>query len=151
MIHIRPLARDELFHIAEIDVTEDGDVFYQYDHDSLREIHESWRRPRWDVAEVQSRITGFEAELVRGGVVLGAFDGDLLVGAASLRYQLEPGMAQLASLHVSQSHRQMGLASTLTAEIIRLATESGTKRIPKLAHLPTHQIHPVGRGGERNQ
>ena len=74
-------------------------------------------------------MAGFAAELARGGVVLGAFEDNLLVGAASLRYQLEPGMAQLVSLHVSQSHRRMGVASALTAEIFRLARESGAKRI----------------------
>jgi ribosomal protein S18 acetylase RimI-like enzyme len=129
MIDIRPLTHDELSHIAEIDVTEDGDVFYQFDHGNLREVHETWHRPRWDAAEVQRRIAGFAAELARGDTVLGAFDGDLLVGAASLRYRLEPDMAQLASLHVSQSHRRMGIASMLTAEIFRLARQSGAKRI----------------------
>jgi ribosomal protein S18 acetylase RimI-like enzyme len=129
MIDIRPLNTNELFHIAEIDVTEDGETFYQYDHSSLRECVEPWHRPRWDAAQVQRRIAGFAAELARGGVVIGAFDGELLVGAASLRYRLEPDMAQLASLHVSQSHRRMGVASALTAEVFRLARESGAKRI----------------------
>jgi ribosomal protein S18 acetylase RimI-like enzyme len=129
MIQILPLSKDELFHIAEIDVTEDGETFYQYDHGSLRECVEPWHRPRWDAAQVQRRIAGFETELARGGVVLGAFDGDLLVGAASLRYRLEPDMAQLASLHVSQSHRRMGIANALTTEIFRLARQSGAKRI----------------------
>lgn len=129
MIEIRPINGNELHSIVEIDVTEDGETFYQTDHGSLRECSEAWHRPRWDAAEVQRRIAGFEAELARGGVVLGAFDGDLLVGAASLRYCLEADMAQLASLHVSQSHRRMGVASALAGEIFRLARENGARRI----------------------
>jgi ribosomal protein S18 acetylase RimI-like enzyme len=132
-MNIRSLNRDELSRIADIDVTEDGDVFYQYDDGRLREVQESWHRPRWDVAECRRRIAGFEAGLARGDTVLGAFDGELLVGAASLRYRLEDDpespLAQLASLHVSQSHRRMGVASALTAEIFRLARESGAWRI----------------------
>jgi hypothetical protein len=50
VIHIRPLARDEFFHIAEIDMTEDGETFYQYNHGSLREWVEPWHRPLWDAA-----------------------------------------------------------------------------------------------------
>jgi len=135
MISIHALRSDDLLHIAEIDVTEDGDIFYQFDHGTLREVSEAWHRPRWDSSEVQRRIAGFEIELDRGDTVLGAFDGELLVGAASLRYRLEDDadkehpMAQLVSLHVSQSHRRMGVASALTAEIFRLARESGAKRI----------------------
>ncbi|MFZ6026203.1 MAG: GNAT family N-acetyltransferase [Chloroflexota bacterium] len=129
MIAIRSLHPNDLSLISEIDVTEDGDTFYQYDHGRLRECTEPWRRPRWDAAEVQRRIAEFERLLAGGGAVLGAFDGDQLVGAASLRYHLEADMAQLASLHVSQSHRRLGVASALAAEIFRLARESGAKRI----------------------
>jgi ribosomal protein S18 acetylase RimI-like enzyme len=127
--NVRPLNRDELAHISEIDVTEDGDLIYRNIDGGLVVESKTWHRPRWDAGECQRRIAEFLVEMDRGDTVLGAFDGDRLVGAASLCYQLSEDMAQLVSLHVSQSHRRRGVATTLTDEIIRLAQDSGARRI----------------------
>jgi N-acetylglutamate synthase-like GNAT family acetyltransferase len=61
--------------------------------------------------------------------VLGAFDGDQLVGAASLRYRLTEDVAQLVSLHVSRGHRHRGVATALAEEIMCLAQDSGARQI----------------------
>lgn len=60
-----------------------------------------------------------------GGVLLGAFDGNALVGLAVLRPRLTERMAQLAGLFVSDSHRRQGIARRLAAETYRLAKEAG--------------------------
>ena len=128
-MHVRPLHRDELTHIAEIDVTEDGDLIYRNVEGRLVVESTTWHRPRWDAGECQRRIADFSDDMDRGDTVLGAFDGDLLVGAASLRYRLTEDMAQLVSLHVSQSQRRRGVATALVDEILRLAQASGAQRI----------------------
>jgi len=126
---VRPLKREELNCIVEIDVSEDGDLIYRNVNGHLTPELETWHRPPWDADECQRRIAGFTVEMERGDTVLGAFDGDLLVGAASLRYRLTEGMAQLVSLHVSQSHRRRDVATALTDKIIQLAQASGARRI----------------------
>ncbi len=126
---IRPLEREELSRIAEIDVSEAGDLIYKIVDGHLVAMAESWRRPPWDADECQRRIAAFSAELDRGDTVLGTFDGDRLVGAASLRYSLTGDTAQLVSLHVSQSHRRQGVATALVDEILHLAQESGVRKI----------------------
>jgi len=128
-MNIRPLQRWELSYITEIDVSEEGDRIYRNVEGRLVAEAESWHRPHWDVEECQRRIAGFTAELDRGDAVLGAFDGDRLVGVASLRYRLTADMAQLVSLHISQSYRRRGVATALTDEIFRLAKASGAYRI----------------------
>lgn len=58
---------------------------------------------------------------------MGAFDGERLVGLAILRdrLRLQPNVAQLSALFVSQSHRRQGVAVRLVNEIVRLARASG--------------------------
>jgi GNAT superfamily N-acetyltransferase len=128
-MHVRLLNRDELARISEIDVAEDGDLIYRNVAGSLVVESTTWHRPRWDAGECLRRIAAFSGEMDRGDAVLGAFDDDRLVGAASLRYRLMEDMAQLVSLHVSQSHRRQGVATALVGEIIRLAQASGAQRI----------------------
>ena len=57
--------------------------------------------------------------------MLGAFDGDLLVGIAGLCYNLTETMAQLTTMFVSNDYRRQGIATRLAAEIFRLAREGG--------------------------
>ena len=128
-MNIRPFKREELSRIAEVDVSEDGDRIYRNVEGKLVAEAETWHRPRWDVEECRRRIAAFTTELDRGDAVLGAFDGDRLVGVASLRYRLTADMAQLVSLHVSQSHRRRGVGSGLANEIFRLAQASGVQWI----------------------
>jgi ribosomal protein S18 acetylase RimI-like enzyme len=64
-----------------------------------------------------------------GGVLLGAFDGDRLVGVAILRYKLTDTMAQLAVLHVSKDYRRHRIGQRLTQEVIRLAKADGAREL----------------------
>jgi N-acetylglutamate synthase-like GNAT family acetyltransferase len=128
-MNVRPLNRDELGRISEIDVSEEDDQIYRNVDGQLIPESKTWHRPRWDAGECQRRIAAFSVEMDQGDTVLGAFDGERLVGAASLRYRLTEDMAQLASLHVSQSHRRRGVATALVDEILRLVQDSGARRI----------------------
>lgn len=126
---IRPLERGELSRIAEVDVSEDGDRIYRTMAGQLIVETETWHRTHWDAEECRRRIACFTAELDRGDAVLGAFDGERLVGVASLRYRLTADMAQLVSLHVSQSYRRRGVASALVDGIFQRARAGGARRI----------------------
>ncbi len=66
--------------------------------------------------------------MLKPDAVVGAFAGDELVGLASVRYRLQPDMAQLTTLHVSEAYRRQGVATQLVAEVMRMARESGARR-----------------------
>jgi GNAT superfamily N-acetyltransferase len=124
-VDIRPLRREELSRIAEIDVSESGDLVYRQVKSRVVIESVAWRRLPWRAEECQQRAAVWAVQMDRGDTVLGAFDADRLVGEASLRYRLSQDTAQLVSLHVSHSHRRRGVATALVNEIFRLAKVRG--------------------------
>ena len=124
MFEIRPLSDTDLDRLAEIDVSESGSVVYALVHGELRSEPEVWQRPRWDAAAWRRKYEEWQRTL-KMDLLLGAFDGERLVGMASLRYALTETMAQLTTLHVDRTHRQQGVAKALVQEVIRLVKEAG--------------------------
>jgi GNAT superfamily N-acetyltransferase len=125
---VRPVTWSDLRRANPIDVSERGDVVLAWvDGALIAEPHE-WERPQWDPDLWQQRLAGWWL-MLRPDVMVGAFAGDELVGLASLRYRLQPDMAQLTTLHVSQAYRRQGVATQLLDAIVRMARESGASRI----------------------
>ncbi|HWI52519.1 MAG TPA: GNAT family N-acetyltransferase [Symbiobacteriaceae bacterium] len=129
MIDIRQLQPHEYEKVREIDVSETGSMIYRAVDGQLVEEQHEWRRPPWTEARYADLIDTWKQAVADGGFVLGAFDGDLLVGEAVFRPNLTESMAQLESLHVSQNCRRQGAARRLAAEVIRLARESGAEAL----------------------
>jgi GNAT superfamily N-acetyltransferase len=128
-VAVQRLTPDELARISEIDVTESGDLIYEQSGEHLFVRHEHWKRHPRDARHWQPFVEEWRAMLARGGVALGVFDGAALAGLAVLRYELAPGMAQLAALFVDRAHRRHGVASALVDEVVRLARESGAREL----------------------
>lgn len=61
----------------------------------------------------------------RGGVALGAFQGDRLVGIGVVLPELREGVAQLFYLHVTRERRASGLGCRLCVELERIARDAG--------------------------
>jgi GNAT superfamily N-acetyltransferase len=125
MIEIRELVLDELRLACDIDVTEDGDAVLQQRGTEVVARAEEWHRPprppaRWAEFEAQWRTFIPDA-----GCAFGAFDGPRLVGIATLRRGIRPGMDQLEALFVDRAHRRMGVAAGLTAAIETRARAGG--------------------------
>lgn len=135
MIHIRKMPSSEIGRIEELDRSEEVTLGY-CQRDGRLEVEEvDWYVPRWfsdDRPEhsVQANIGAWTPLLEKhGGTMLGAFDGDLLVGVAVYRPNLMEDTAQLAVLHVSKDHRRRGIATRLAAEVIRLARADGATQV----------------------
>lgn len=65
-------------------------------------------------------------------IVLGAFDGDLLVSTVTLQLAFPPNQphrAEIAKMMTRQSHRGRGIAARLLAEAERLALERGRSHL----------------------
>ena len=106
MVEMREMALAELDRVNEISVTERGYIVYTYFEGDIVAQPEVWQRPPrsregWQV--LVDRWTGY---LHRGGVILGAFDGELLVGMTVVRYKLTATQAELAGLFVSEAYRR---------------------------------------------
>lgn len=134
MVVIRPMEESEIERIGEIDRAEHVTLNYVYEAGTLKVIDVDWDVPRWfDGGDgdhtVQHLVDGFRPYLQEGGVMLGAFDGELVVGVAIFRPHLRESMAQLALLHVSRDYRRQGIASRLAREVYTLAIESGATEI----------------------
>ena len=124
-ITIRPLTSAELLRVSEIDVTESGTLIYQQAGRHVTGTHEAWHRPRRSAADWSAAVESWQRLLAQVGVAVGAFEGETLAGIAVLRPRLTARLAQLAALFVSRDLRRHGIATRLTAEVARLARESG--------------------------
>ncbi len=129
VIRIRELSLDELRLVTDIDVTEDGVVVLEQDGTSVTARAEAWHRPprspeRW--AEFEA---GWRAFIPDAGCALGAFDGPRLVGIATLRRGVRPGVDQLEALFVDRGHRRRGVAAALVAGIGARARAGGARSL----------------------
>lgn len=128
------MAPSDLARISEIDRSERVTREYAYRRGSLESRVVDLRIPRWsrtgdDEHSVQHLINAWQPVLDGGGILVGAFDLDTLVGFAIYRPDLSEGMANLAALYVSTSYRRKSVGSRLVGEIARLAREGGARAL----------------------
>lgn len=129
MVCFKPMSPAELSRVEEIDVTESGHLVYHYREGKLETKRQAWHRGHRDAAIWGNYIQRWKAVLERGGVALGAFDGQRLVGMAVLEYHLTEQMAHLVALFVSKDSRRHGVAAQLTQEVMRLAKAQGADQL----------------------
>jgi GNAT superfamily N-acetyltransferase len=129
-VEIRALQRTDLARIGEIDREERIDVLYEQQGTRLVARHGTWNASAWDPEghgehSVRARIHELEHNLDRGGVVVGAFLRDRLVGVGAVVPHLRPGIAQLAFLHVSAPFRATGIGTRLSERLEQIARLAG--------------------------
>lgn len=123
------MSKDEVERVSELDVSEDGVSIFKQTRTRIEKHSTEWHRPRWNAAKCRSIAEGITSDLESGGVMLGAFDGESLIGVGVLRHRLEESVAELAGPWVSRDYRRKGVARQLTSEIFRLAKEDGAHEI----------------------
>jgi len=132
-ITYRRLANTEVDRIRDIDRTERTRIGYRVEGDQLVCLDVNWDSSPWrEQGEEHSfphMIHFLEGILAHEGVILGAFDGDRLVGLAAFRPHLTATMAQLALLHVSNGYRRQGIASHFFDEIVEMAHQTGARQL----------------------
>ena len=129
-VTFRTMGRHELRRIADIDRHERIEVLYEQRGTQLIE-----RRGRWDAAgwdpdgtgehSVAAKVREAEQYAEGGGVVVGAFADDRLVGIGIVLAHLRPQIAQLAFLHVSAPFRKTGVGSRLSDQLDQIARDLG--------------------------
>jgi GNAT superfamily N-acetyltransferase len=132
MTTIRRMVNSELDRIAEIDRSERIAQQYKSCGGVLELIDVDIDAPRWGepgAGTVQSYVESWKPLLDAGGVLLGAFDGDRLVGFAIYQPSVSEGLANFAVLHVTRTYRRQGVGCELTNEVVRLARGQGAQRL----------------------
>jgi GNAT superfamily N-acetyltransferase len=127
---IRPLAREELGRLSELDRTEHVRTGYKCVAGVLVAEAVDWRVGRWSEAEVAKHVAALARVLEQGGTVLGAFDGARLMGVAALGHRLfgaHQDQVQLVGLWVNAPDRRRGVAKALLAEIDPMARALGAR------------------------
>jgi GNAT superfamily N-acetyltransferase len=125
-VEIRPLAREELARVGEIDRTERIEILYEQRGTQLVERVGDWSAQPWDPdGDGPHSVSGQQRELEKyadaGAIALGAFSADRLVGIGVVVPHIRPGVAQLAYMHVSDGFRAAGLGRRLIDEMERIA------------------------------
>ena len=132
MTSIRVMAVSELARIAEIDRSERIRQQYRQRGEMLDLVDVDIDAPRWGEwgeATVDHRIDEWTRLVSAGGVPLGAFDGDHLIGFAVYMRASPETPANLAVLHVTKPWRRHGVGRELTDEVVRLARAEGAQRL----------------------
>lgn len=129
-IAYRRLDAADLARIGEIDRTERIDTLYVQEGTRLEERAGEWSARAWfEDGEGEHSVAHQRAECERyleaGGIAVGAFADERLVGIGIVRPHLRPGIAQCAFLHVSNGYRTAGIGRALLVELERVAREQG--------------------------
>jgi len=124
----------DLNRISELDRSEHMRLAYVVSDGKLTQLEVDWDVPTWFVDgdgdhSLTEQIAFCRSHLDQGGVMLGAFKNDLIVGAAIVRPVLRDDLAQLAFLHVSRRFRRQGIARRLMRKACEIAREAGSRRM----------------------
>ena len=128
------LSPADLDRLGDIDRSEEVRVGYTMHDGSLRRIDVHWDIPPWRPDgegghTVPAKIAFCRDHMDRGAVAIGAYDGERMAAIGVLLPRLHEGMAQLAFLHVSRTHRRAGLGAKLLEELLPVAREHGATAV----------------------
>jgi predicted N-acetyltransferase YhbS len=138
-IQYRAIGPSELDRLGEIDRTEAIDHIYYMRNDELVLEEEHWHLTDWPPGHLDELININKSLLARGGSAWGAFDGDRLVGIASLDSEFigrKGDTLNMAILHVSHGYRGRGIGTRLMEFTKERALELGAGRI-YVSGMPT--------------
>jgi GNAT superfamily N-acetyltransferase len=129
-IVIRTLQRGDLGRIGDIDRTETIRVLYEQRGTDLVARTGTWDARPWTAVgdgehSVAALVRFVADDLDRGGVALGAFTGERMVGIGVVVPEIRPGVAQLSLLHVTSSTRGTGVGRRLCEQLDAIARHAG--------------------------
>ncbi|MBC8504472.1 MAG: GNAT family N-acetyltransferase [Anaerolineales bacterium] len=131
-IVIRQLIRDEIERIWEIDRREIIEGIYYFCDGELVLEEEYYHMGGWPPDESKIYTPILIESFDRGGIFFGAFDSDVLVGAAVLDNKFigkKNNQLQLKFLHVSHSYRKQGLGVKLFEKAEEVARKFGANKL----------------------
>lgn len=150
MIDLRPLQRDEIPNIWQIDRSEVIENIYVLENGKLALKPDYFDAQGWPPGEAEATTPRLLDCFDHGGWCCGAFDGDKLVGAAILESRFigpNRDQLQLKLLHVSRTYRRHGLGKQLFESALAQAKMHGAKHMYVSATPSENTIHFYQRRG----
>jgi predicted N-acetyltransferase YhbS len=132
MITYQELTADRLPTIWRIDRSEVIEKVYHLRNGELVLEREFYDLPGWPPGLPDSAAPVLAECLKKGGLLLGAVDGGMLIGAAVLESRFmghPPDQLQLVFLHVSREYRGRGVGRKLFLLAAGRARELGARRL----------------------
>ena len=129
-VEIRALGRDDLSRVGEIDRRERIRTLFEQRGTELVPRAGDFDSPPWETDgrgehSVHAQHAALGHYVDEGGIALGAFAGERLVGIGVVVPHIRPTVAQLAYLHVSRDHRATGVGTRLVSELDAIARRAG--------------------------
>jgi predicted N-acetyltransferase YhbS len=131
-MNIRLLQRDEIPLIWQIDRREIVENIYSLHHGELILKPDYFDIQGWPPGEAEHYspilLDGYD----RGGTFWGAFENNILIGAAVLESKFigaQQDTLQLKFLHVSRDYRKQGLGRTLFGSAVKKTKALGAKKL----------------------
>lgn len=118
---------EELDQVAQIDRTELLDELYTQSGTHIAPKRVDAFTAHWP--NVRRTVEFCHGHMRNGAEALGAFDGAVLVGIGMMTPHVQPQVAQLSFLHVSNGYRRRGIATRLMNELMPRAKEAGHKSV----------------------
>jgi ribosomal protein S18 acetylase RimI-like enzyme len=134
-MRVTKLQAEDVSLVARIDRSEHVDVQYRVIDGELRQIPAAITEiAAWDpIASGPHSVTAViafcDSVVARGGILLGAVDGEETAGVAIVHPAFEPLLAWLAFLHVSRPFRRRGAAQALWNAAVDIAVAKGSESI----------------------
>jgi predicted N-acetyltransferase YhbS len=128
-ITYRVLERDEISRLRDIDRYEVIEEVYCYKDGKL--VLEKEHREVTDIPDISVVIEDYTEDYDDDGTIMGAFDGDNLVGLGGISGKLlgeNKDVIQLSALWVSNQYRKKGIGRQLTSMLKEKAKQAGGKR-----------------------
>ncbi|AQY50808.1 GNAT family acetyltransferase [Listeria weihenstephanensis FSL R9-0317] len=129
-MEFRWLTRKELTQIENIDRKELIEEVYYVRDQELKLVKEYYDIEGWLPSELALYTQRLTSIFDRDGVIIGAFDKDILIGIVSLEsYLIDGKTMKLDMLYVSHDYRKKGLGRRLVDIISQEASELGAKEL----------------------
>lgn len=130
----RCMDESDLLEFKNLDRSEVIKTGYEMQSGELVKISVEWNVPSFFLEgegehSVAEQIQFCRSHLKRGGQMIGAFDGEKLIGVGLLTPEVRPEIAQLAYLQVSSVYRRMGIATRIVHSLIERASGAGAGHI----------------------
>ncbi len=125
----------ELDRLSGLDRSERITTTYVMSDEDMEARAVEWDIPNWyrdhDGHDSLAEITAFcRGHMAAGARALGCLTADdRLAGIGLMHMNVEPGVAQLAFLHVSRAYRRQGIAQELLKQLIAWARGLGAREI----------------------
>jgi GNAT superfamily N-acetyltransferase len=130
MITYQVMTEEQVDKLKEIDRSEHIDLIYEMQNGEMIELRAPHECPSWDEDLLHEMEGRYLLELRNGGMAIGAFDADTLVGFGVLAHQWrgeQQDRLQIDLMYVSRNYRRQGIGTQIMQTLAEEAKRRGAK------------------------